>query len=86
MTDTQTNIETESHPSEVTLETLAIMVQQLRQDTAMGMNQLGAQMNWLCEKLQSLFSFIDHLNNNGGGMRGLMKAMKSASPVGEDAS
>jgi hypothetical protein len=78
MTDTQVNIHIEDPPLEVSLESLSAQLQQLRQDTATGMNQLGTQMNWLCENLQSLFSFINHLNQNGGGMRGLMKAMKQS--------
>jgi hypothetical protein len=81
-TNTQVNEQAESPPPQVTLETLAAEVLQLREATATGLDQIGTQMNWLCDNLQSLFSFINHLNSNGGGMRGLMKAMKSAPEVG----
>jgi hypothetical protein len=37
---------------------------------------LGQQMNWLCENLQSLFGFVNAMSANGGGVRGLMKALK----------
>ena len=41
---------------------------------------LGQQMNWLCENLQSLFGFVQAMSNNGGGVRGLMKALKTNEP------
>jgi hypothetical protein len=40
------------------------------------MDMFGEQMNWLCENLQSLFLFVNQMGANGGGIRGLMKAMK----------
>ena len=70
MTDIQTDEETESPPEEVVVVTL--------ESLAYRIDSLGKQMDWLCENLQSLFSFINHLNSNGGGMRGMLKAMKSA--------
>ena len=45
-------------------------------DLAQRMDVLGQQMNWLCENLQSLFSFVNAMGNNGGGIRGLMKTLK----------
>lgn len=43
-------------------------------------DQLGAQMNWLCEKLQSLFLFVDQAGKHGGGIRGMMQVLRSAPP------
>lgn len=45
------------------------------------LDALGAQMNWLCENMQSLFQFASVMGNNGGGIRGLMKSMKDAVPA-----
>lgn len=39
-------------------------------------DMLGQQMNWLCENMQSLFSFVTQMGQNGGGIRGLVKALK----------
>lgn len=39
---------------------------------------LGQQMNWLCENMQGLFQFIAAIGQQGGGIRGLMSAMKNA--------
>ena len=50
---------------EVTLENLAAR-----------MDMFGEQMNWLCENLAALFSFVNQVGANGGGIRGLMKAAK----------
>ena len=44
------------------------------------MDVLGQQMNWLCENLQSLFGFVQAMSSNGGGVRGLMKAIKQHEP------
>lgn len=55
--------------SEVTLE-----------DIATRMDMFGEQMNWLCENMQGLFAFITQIGNSGGGIRGLMSAMKQAPP------
>lgn len=44
------------------------------------MDILGQQMNWLCENLQSLFAFTQQVSQSGGGLRGLMHAMKQAPP------
>ena len=54
---------------EITLESLAIR-----------MDALGKQMDWLCENLQSLFLFVNQMGANGGGIRGLMAAMKKGAP------
>jgi hypothetical protein len=40
------------------------------------MDMFGEQMNWLCENLQSLFVFVNAVGAEGGGIRGLMSAMK----------
>lgn len=45
-------------------------------DLAARMDMFGEQMNWLCENLQSLFLFVNQMTSNGGGIRGLMSAMK----------
>lgn len=59
------NIETQ----EVTLESLAARL-----------DQLGMQMNWLCENLQSLFIFVQAAGQNGGGIRGMIQALKHSPP------
>lgn len=61
--------ETETPVEEVTLESLAAR-----------MDILGNQMNWLCENLQSLFMFVNQVGQNGGGIRGMMAALKKAPP------
>lgn len=55
--------------SEVTMEQLAERL-----------DILGNQMNWLCDNLQNLFVFVQQVGSNGGGIRGLMSALKSAPP------
>lgn len=45
-------------------------------DVVARLDALGVQMNWLCENLASLFGFVNQMSQNGGGMRGLMKALK----------
>jgi len=37
---------------------------------------IGQQNDWLCENLQSLFLFVQQVGSNGGGIRGLLSAMK----------
>jgi anti-sigma regulatory factor (Ser/Thr protein kinase) len=44
-------------------------------------DKLGAQMDWLCENLASLFTFAQQLGSNGGGIRGLMSLMKQGGPA-----
>lgn len=56
-------------PEPVTLESLAKR-----------MDMFGEQMNWLCDNLQSLFQFVNAMGQNGGGIRGLMQAMKHGGP------
>ena len=51
-------------------------------DLARRIDILGQQMNWLCENLQSLFGFVNAMSNNGGGVRGLMKALKEQQAPG----
>ena len=66
MTDTSTtNLQEPELKEEVTLEVLAAKV-----------DMLGEQMNWLCENLAALFGFVNKMGESGGGIRGMMKAMK----------
>lgn len=44
------------------------------------LDRIGAQLNWLCENLSSLFAFATQLGNNGGGIMGLLKGMKQGVP------
>jgi hypothetical protein len=46
------------------------------EDIAVKLDMLGEQMNWLCENLAALFGFVNQVGSSGGGIRGLMKAMK----------
>jgi hypothetical protein len=57
---------------DITLESLAARL-----------DSLGKQMDWLCENLQSLFLFVQSIGANGGGIRGLMSAMKNAPEMKE---
>jgi hypothetical protein len=52
---------------EVTLELLAAKV-----------DMIGEQLNWLCENLAGVFGMVTQMTANGGGIRGMMKAMKDA--------
>lgn len=45
-------------------------------DLAKRLDVLGQQMNWLCDNLASLFGFVNQMATNGGGIRGMMKALK----------
>lgn len=53
----------------VTLESLAARL-----------DALGKQMDWLCTNLQGLFLFVNQVGQNGGGLRGMMAAIKKAPP------
>jgi hypothetical protein len=44
-------------------------------------NSLGSQMNWLCENLAQMFAFMGQVSANGGGVRGLMTALKQSPPT-----
>lgn len=44
------------------------------------LDMIGNQMNWMCENLVALFGFVQQVSNNGGGIRGIMQAMKQAPP------
>jgi hypothetical protein len=59
--------ETEVTHEEVTLDSLAVRL-----------DALGQQMNWLCENMQGLFLFVSQVGQNGGGLRGMMAALKQA--------
>jgi hypothetical protein len=50
------------------------------QELADRMDLLGQQMNWLCENLQSLFSFVNQLGANGGGIRSVVHALRQGPP------
>jgi hypothetical protein len=41
---------------------------------------LGAQMNWLVDNLTSLFGFVNQMSQSGGGIRGMLHAMKQGAP------
>lgn len=41
---------------------------------------IGQQTDWMVENLQSLFVFVQQMNNNGGGIRGMLAALKQAPP------
>jgi hypothetical protein len=68
MSDTSTTVQQEPEvKQEVTLESLAMKV-----------DMLGEQLNWLCENLAGVFGMVTTMTANGGGLRGMMKAMKEA--------
>lgn len=48
------------------------------EDLATRMDMFGEQMNWLCNNLAELFKFVNAMGQSGGGIRGLMHAMKNA--------
>lgn len=60
----------------VTLETLSVQLEAANQRIDM----LGGQMNWMVENLQQLFQFVTVMGSSGGGIRGLMHAMKNGGP------
>lgn len=62
--------------TEVTLESLQNEIRQLREQV----DQLGGLLNWLCENMQGLFQFIQQMGQSGGGIRGLMSALKNGGP------
>lgn len=73
MSDTSTTIQQEPEiKEEVTLEDLAVKI-----------DMLGEQMNWLCENLAALFGFVNQMGANGGGLRGMLKAMKETPGLSE---
>ena len=59
----------EEEPEEVTLKSLADRI-----------DIIGQQMDWLCENLQSLFAFVNQMSGSGGGIMGMMKALKNGAP------
>lgn len=72
MADTSTTeLQEPEIKQEVTLESLKA-----------SMDMLGEQMNWLCENLSALFGFVNQVGQSGGGLRGLMKAMKETPELG----
>jgi hypothetical protein len=73
MADTSTTIPQEPQLKvEVTVESLGVK-----------MDMLGEQMNWLCENLAALFGFVNQMGQNGGGIRGMLKAMKETPGLSE---
>jgi hypothetical protein len=74
MVDTSTTVQQEPVlKEEVTLELLAAKV-----------DMLGEQMNWLCENLAGVFGLVNQMGANGGGIRGMMKAMKEIDTGGNN--
>ena len=63
-----TEVATEIPPEETKEITLA--------DLSHRIDMMGEQLNWLCDNLQSLFQFVNAVGQQGGGIRGLMSAMK----------
>lgn len=64
-------------PNEVATETLQAEKPEITlADLAHRIDMMGEQLNWLCENLQSLFQFVNAVGQQGGGIRGLMSAMK----------
>lgn len=68
LVDDNASVDTEVK-QEVTLESIATRL-----------DALGAQMDWLCTNLASLFGFVQSMSQNGGGLRGMMKALKQEVP------
>jgi hypothetical protein len=68
MADTSTTVPQDTElKEEVTLELLADKL-----------DMIGEQLNWLCENLAGVFGLVTQMSANGGGIRGMMKAMKDA--------
>jgi len=44
--------------------------------------QIGNQLNWLCENLAGVFGMVTAVSQNGGGFRGMMKMMKEMNTNG----
>jgi hypothetical protein len=44
--------------------------------------QIGSQLNWLCENLNGVFGMVTVMSQNGGGVRGLMKTLKEMNANG----
>lgn len=53
------------------------------EDLATRMDMFGEQMNWLCDNLAQLFQFVNAMGASGGGIRGIMKAMKETPELKE---
>lgn len=66
--------------TEVTLESLSARLDAYEADSRRRDDQLGMQMNWLCENLQSLFLFTQRAAQNGGGIRGMIQTLRQAPP------
>ena len=49
-------------------------------DLAAKVDIIGQQLNWLIENLQTVFMFVQQVGSNGGGIRGMLKAIKTAEP------
>lgn len=61
-----------------------VQVQEITlEDLATRMDMFGEQMNWLCENLAQLFQFVNAMGSSGGGIRGIMKAMKETPELKE---
>jgi hypothetical protein len=53
-------------------------------DVVAKLDMLGEQLNWLCENLAGVFGVVTQMSANGGGIRGMMKAMKDAPAILEE--
>jgi hypothetical protein len=60
-----TQIEPQSQ--DATLETLSVRL-----------DIIGRQLDWLCENMAGMFSFVQTTAQNGGGIRGMLKSLKDA--------
>jgi len=50
------------------------------EELARRLDVLGQQMNWLCENLTSLFTFVNQMGQNGGGIRGMLSLLRQGPP------
>ena|SRR5215469_5968768 len=73
----------EAHSEVVTEETSAPLTdRELLEAIKSQQEQLGMQLNWLCENLAGVFGLVQTMSQNGGGVRGLMKMMKEMNTNG----
>lgn len=47
------------------------------EELARRLDIIGHQLNWLCENMQSLFYFVQQVSSSGGGVRGMLHAIKN---------
>lgn len=56
--------------------TMGLSDRELMEATYLQQQQIGIQLNWLCENLAQVFGVVQAMSQNGGGIRGLMKMVK----------